>query len=278
MERKKITMQDVKKEWMRHFPLLKPYPRCKLLMRLDIMLIGIELQTGSFSRSYRPHLCINQLWLDPQVNADFYIDYQVELKQPVKSIRRRWLRNVEIDYDRCDAMTVDEAASLTEKQFGALLKEKVYLDDIFKLNDYADKINYMLYNPAFCLGTIELMIVLAKYFDDDDLTEYVRKKVDIIFRRFRSRSVMEHYGKSKQEFKQYLFSRIGNREQIDHWTYVNSQNEKIQKLKKAHIIFDKSRFDFSDADQNLFIRGKESLKKFWYGRDHRKPWYIGVFQ
>lgn len=255
-------MQHIKRDWMKHFPLLKPIPRLKLLMKLDIMLVGIEFQTGRFLTFYRPNIYIESL------SDDRYILRSNLIIDPKRK------RELMICYDRCDAMSTDEAAELAKKDFGKVLGENVYVDDIFRMVDYSIRYNPVPESFLGKLGPIGIMITLARYFNDEDLTEYVKKKVHNILFPLSNSHIYNIFKMSKDELEQHHYDRIGTRDEIIQRVEVNSQDEKIKSLYRANLIFDKSRFDFTDADMSTFQRFKIIAQKAWRAR----PWrYWRIF-
>ncbi len=225
MKQDKEKKKQIIKDWNNEFPMLKYVPTTKLLMRLDIITIGIWFLPGKYDGNvYDPILMCGFLWKEEPFQPH-YIQY---------------LENVQrIEYSKHDDIFYASTKEV-KKQCGNLFKGEVAVSDLFRT--IKAKYFYKFSCGPFLFERVimcELMLALAAYFHEDhELSLAVKNEIKKDMRNWSKKHFQRLYDKSPNEWFDEMIERFSDHDAFMKLVNENSSNPKVARLREGHLYND----------------------------------------
>lgn len=219
---------EVLDNWKKQFPILSKYMSNGLYMRLEFVLIGLQIEKV-LSDEYRFMLFCYPLW-----------ESESERKKKIPIFKYEILNKKGLQlFIPCNNVSIDvleEAFNCVKEQVGFVFRENLSLDNVFKLLEKVSKQFASKHNPVDWYRLFEFKLALALYLGDMYLMEKIKKEIEKEITYWDPSHFNRLFFKSIEEWKNELFERFKDRvifmKQIDQ----NILNSKILKLRNSHIL------------------------------------------
>lgn len=223
-----MEFKNIVNDWKKQFPILSQYTPSTLYAKADIILIGLRLDKV-MSDTYRLILEILPLWVQEKrkisipvffvelFNKDggqFFIKYQLH----------KYL--------------FESAAECANQQFGLILQENIWANDIFQLINSFSSTHITKHNPVDWHRLFELKLALAFHFGRANLINTIKAEIENETKYWNEKEFNRIFMKSIEEWKIDLYQKMENRETFIKQVQLNMDDKKISRLKRIHIIFD----------------------------------------
>lgn len=219
---------EVLDNWKKQFPILSKYMSNGLYMRLEFVLIGLQIEKV-LSDEYRFMLFCYPLW-----------ESESERKKKIPIFKYEILNKKGLQlFIPCNNVSIDvleEVFNCVKEQVGFVFRENLSLDNVFKLLEKVSKQFASKHNPVDWYRLFEFKLALALYLGDMYLMEKIKKEIEKEITYWDPSHFNRLFFKSIEEWKNELFERFKDRvifmKQIDQ----NILNSKILKLRNSHIL------------------------------------------
>ena len=215
-------------DWNEQYPYLKRFSDNCLLMRMDILLIGLWFEIPSDPNSYSPRLIVKGLWGE---------NYHKELLYDSLLWQSFSFRS-HIKFNRHQDV-FDEAARLSHLRYGFMFQPELKLSDMFSLIKLFYKIRHghiWFYENA---KLIKLMVALSTFFDNDaTLANAIRRKTERDINKWNESNFLHDFNKSSKEWLNELHGISACRDSFIEQVQRNASRSRIESLNEGHIIND----------------------------------------
>lgn len=220
--------KEVLKDWINAFPYLSKYSSSTLLMKLDLVLIGLSLIKLPRCEKYRPLLVCYPLWKEDnkQNFQESIFLFEIHDKNKIQ---------FNLPYNTSQN-TVFEAIECTQMQVGIFLREKVFVKDLFKLFKALFKEPLVECSPVAQAKILEYKLFISLFVGDMDMVRKIKSEIEKISDTWKPELFEWKYGRVI-DWRMNLFEKIKNRDAFIAHISQNRSDEKISKLKSSHILF-----------------------------------------
>lgn len=223
-----MEFKNIVNDWKKQFPILSQYTSSTLYAKADIILIGLRLDKV-MSDTYRLILEILPLWVQEKRNISIPVLF-VELFDKDGG---QFFINYQLHKYLFEAAT--ECAN---QQFGIILQENIWANDIFRLIDSFSSTLIAKHNPVDWHRLFELKLALAFYFGRANIINTIKAEIEDETKYWNEKEFNRIFMKSIEEWKIDLYQKMENRETFMKQVQLNMDDKKISKLKRIHILFD----------------------------------------
>lgn len=218
-------VKNIVNDWQKQFPILSPYTPSTLYAKAGIILIGLRLDKV-MSNTYRVILEILPLWVQEKRKISIPVFF-VELFDKKGG-------QFFIQY-QLHKYLFEKATECANQQFGFILRENIWANDIFRLIDSFSSTLITKHNPIDWHRLFELKLALAFYLGRVDLIDTVKAEIEKETKYWNEKEFNHLFMKSIEEWKSDLYQKMGNRETFMKQVQLNMDDKKIAKLKCIHI-------------------------------------------
>lgn len=223
-----MEFKNIVNDWKKQFPILSQYTSSTLYAKADIILIGLRLDKV-MSDTYRLILEILPLWVQEKRKISIPVFF-VELFD--KDGRQFFIKYQLHKY------LFKAAAECANQQFGLILQENIWANDIFRLINSFSSTHITKHNPVDWHRLFELKLALAFYFGSANLINTIRTEIEDETKYWNEKEFNRIFMKSIEEWKIDLYQKMENRETFMKQVQLNLDDKKISKLKRIHVLLD----------------------------------------
>lgn len=225
------SFENIIRDWKTRLPTLSNLSQRKFAMRVGPMLIGVCIINNKRMDSYHIGFMIIPLWETDKVITNDSIFYS-----PVyRDLDKKHPETAGVNY-ASHYFLLDKNIDRLYNQFGSLLNEEILLSDLWNKISYFDNIS--LLKEWNAITSLRLKMVLAVYFDRNDLIECIKDETDKLLSQIEASRFKNVLGISQAEWLNQLNHWINHRQELLNIVEENSKLPKVAKLKKARIIND----------------------------------------
>lgn len=250
--RQRISYPEVKKLWAGEFPELMRYTSSSLMMKSDIMLIGLWF--GSRFGSYDIFLKVLPLWYEKSEDMDRN-SVIIPLRGLVKGAR------FDLDYHFFE---FEKLRLAIHELVDPLFKKEVRvtsLIDIIKKNWNKDK-KFSYRNLIVNKDTFELLFAIAVFFKDTELKTLIDGELEKNIANCTDERFEYFYGKSIDAWLYEIGYRFGDRDKFLAKVKANAEMPEIAKLNESHLVRVPAR-ELELRLQEYFHIGRFRFRKWW---------------
>ena len=216
-------------DWKKAFPMLSRYASNKLLIRQDIVLIGLCFQRMKMIKTYyRPLLTAFPLWkktidecMWPLFEQSFHDNRHIPLDIPIEQHQQRF----------------HDSVKYVESQSWNLLKENVKVRNLFDFLDYHRNTNVLLLNMfSMQADFLKYRLITALYLQDKRLIQKACEHAEKEMSLWKNYSNFEETMGKLDTWRSEFYQLVDQREEIMERIRINSMDKRIAKLKESHFI------------------------------------------
>lgn len=220
--------KEVLDDWGYAFPQLSKYSSSLLLMKLDVVLIGLSLDRLPRCEEYRPLFVCFPLWRSDQ-------NENMRIPVFIHEMRNKKKRQLDIPYESHQEL-FSEVATYVKKEVGILLREQVFLKDIFNFLSNISSSILVQNNPLDLSRLLEYELAIALFFDDKNLLNRLKCDIEKKIKMWEPEHFKRVFNKTMYEWRNDLFDEFENRESFLERINNSLADKKVKALKTGHML------------------------------------------
>lgn len=219
-------LRQIVREWNAHFNILSSFTPSTLLMRVGPLLAGLRFESV-LSGSYRVLFEMIPLWN----YSEKFSTIPLLSKELVKKSGLQFFIKYSSHHD-----VFETALESVDLQFGELLRNNIYLEDILNFISQDPKNKRDRNNPVFEIPIFELKLALSVFLDDRQMKEDVINKINIEAAHWDEASFRNLYKITPKNWAKDFIIRFDDANLFFDRITTNLARPKIAKLKDARIL------------------------------------------